>query len=283
MTGQQTTITSPDPETRAAWRVRLHEIIFEADTPAGRWFDCGLIAAIVASVLVVMLESIPDMNPKYFVLLYMAEWVFTVLFTIEYVLRLMCVVRPRRYALSFFGIVDLISFLPTYLSLIFPGAQALLVVRSLRLLRVFWVLKLGRMLTEAGALRDALMASRAKVAVFVMTVLILTMIFGTLMYVIEGDHNPGFVSIPHGVYWAIVTMTTVGYGDATPLTPVGKFVAATMMILGYSLIIVPTGMVSAEMAMSKYRRIQGRQSCSNCLAEDHEMDASFCRHCGTEL
>lgn len=279
----ESTSSPPNGPALSPWRARLHEIIFEADTRAGKWFDSVLIVAILLSVVVVMLASVPRINARYGTWLYAAEWFFTLLFTVEYAIRMMCVVRPVRYARSFFGVVDLLSFLPTYLSLIIPGAESLLVVRSLRLLRIFRVFKLGRMLSEAGALRDALLASRAKVLVFIMTVLILTTIMGALMYVVEGTSNAGFDSIPQSVYWAIVTMTTVGYGDATPLTPLGKILAAIMMIMGYSLIIVPTGIVSAELALSHGKRRIARQSCPNCLAEDHEADATFCKHCGTKL
>jgi len=284
---------TPDipPHNLSPLRQKIHEIIFEADTPAGKAFDVTLIAAIMLSVLVVMLDTVASYKESYHGLLFGLEWVFTLLFTIEYVLRLMSVRRPLRYAFSFFGLVDLLSILPTYLALIFPGIESLMVIRALRLLRVFRVFKLARFLSEADALRSALSASRAKITVFLVTVVILVVITGTAMYVIEGPNtiandpgNPGFSSIPQSIYWAVVTITTVGYGDATPDSVVGKVLAAIMMLIGYSMIIVPTGIISAEMARTyKDRDKITTQSCPSCTRDGHDTDAAHCKHCGEPL
>jgi voltage-gated potassium channel len=265
----------------------LHEVIFEADTPLGKFFDVALLIAIVLSVLAVMLESVDDIRKQYGDVLIAAEWFFTVLFTAEYVLRLICVVRARAYALSFFGIVDLLAILPTYISVLFPGAQSLAVVRALRLLRVFRVFKLGYFLTEAADLRKAVWDSRAKVVVFLATVIIIVVIVGSAMHLIEGgEEGTKFTSIPQSVYWAIVTMTTVGFGDITPQTPLGKVIASGLIIVGYSLIIVPTGFVSAELVESRRKSKQNAhtsQACRQCMREGHDADAKFCKYCGEGL
>jgi voltage-gated potassium channel len=265
----------------APWRARLHEIVFEADTVAGRAFDLALVALILTATLATMLETVPTLSPRTHAALVAAEWVFTALFTIEYGLRLVSVQRPLRYATSFFGIVDLLAVLPTYLSLLFPGAQSLLVIRSLRLLRAFRVLKLGRYLSEARSLREALLRSRAKITVFLATVLVVVTIVGAAMYLIEGPAR-GFTSIPASMYWAIVTMTTVGYGDISPETPLGRIVASALMVLGYALIIVPTGIVSAEMAQRAGQRVS-TQACPACSREGHDADARHCKWCGAAL
>lgn len=270
------------PTGAAPWRARLHEIVFEADTPQGRAFDVTLVVAILAAVLVAMLESVRGLPPAVHEALVAAEWVFTALFSIEYVLRLISVHQPLRYATSFFGIVDLLAVLPTYLSFVFPGSQSLLVIRSLRLLRIFRVLKLTRFLTEAQVLRRALLESRAKITVFLTTVLVSVVIVGATMYLIEGPEN-GFTSIPMGMYWAIVTMTTVGYGDISPGTTLGRIVASLLMVLGYSLIIVPTGIVSAEMAHQMTRRPISTQACPSCSRDGHDADARHCKWCGAGL
>ena len=269
----------------APWRSRLHEIIFEADTLGGRIFDVALLAAIVLSVLVVVLDSVEAVHERFEGLLLFTEWIFTVLFTIEYVLRLVCVRQPHRYAVSFFGVVDLLAVLPSYVAILLgglAGTQSILVVRALRLLRVFRVFKLARFLTEAGALRRAIFASRAKITVFLVTVAIAVIIMGTAMHVIEGPENEGFDSIPQSMYWGIVTLTTVGYGDAAPQTPLGKAVAAVMMIIGYSLIIVPTGIVSAELVQAARKSIT-TQFCPDCSREGHDADAIHCKYCGGKL
>jgi voltage-gated potassium channel len=265
----------------APWRERVHEVIFEADTPGGKAFDLALLACIVLSVVAVLLESVEEISALYGPALLRIEWVFTILFTIEYVLRLLSVGSPRRYALSFFGIVDLLAVLPTYLSLFVAGTQSLIVIRALRLLRVFRVLKLAHFVGEAHMLRAALRASIYKIIVFLGTVLTLVIIIGASMYLIEGEEN-GFTSIPRSIYWTIVTMTTVGYGKLTPGTVLGQFVASMVMILGYGIIAVPTGIVSVELANVRRLPIT-TQPCSECGGEDHDNDARFCKHCAASL
>jgi voltage-gated potassium channel len=263
------------------WRGRLHEIIFEAETPEGRAFDVALIGLILLSVLAVMLESLRGVRALYGPELYFAEWAFTILFTLEYALRLASVRRPLRYATSFFGVVDLLAIVPTYLGLLIPGGHYLLVVRILRLLRVFRILKLAEHLAEADVLMRALRASRRKISVFLLTVLTLVVIIGTLLYVIEGEAN-GFTSIPVGVYWAVVTLTTVGYGDISPKTPVGQTLAALVMIVGYGIIAVPTGIVTVEIAQAA-RKAVSTQSCPECSSQGHDADAIFCKYCAAKL
>lgn len=263
-------------------RARLHEIIFEADTRAGRLFDLVLIWLILLSVATVVLESVRGIRTQYGELLYALEWVFTVLFTVEYVLRLLSVRRPLRYATSFFGVVDLLAIIPTYLSIFVPGSQYLLVIRILRLLRVFRLLKLSEYVAEADTLRHALRASRRKISVFISAVLLLVVIIGALMYVIEGEAH-GFTSIPISIYWAIVTLTTVGYGDLSPRTPLGQMLASIVMILGYGIIAVPTGIVTVELTQAVRQRTISRQSCPSCGAEGHDPDALYCKFCGATL
>ena len=262
-------------------RERWREIIFEADTPAGRVFDVGLLWAIAISVAVVMLESVASIRDSYRDVLRTVEWGFTALFTLEYLARLYTSPRPVRYARSFFGMVDLLAVLPTYLSLVLPGSQSLITIRALRLVRVFRVLKLAHYLGEASVLAAALSGSRRKVTIFLGTVLILVMILGTAMYLIEGGES-GFTSIPRSVYWAIVTLTTVGYGDITPQTVPGQVLASVVMILGYAIIAVPTGIVTAEMIEVSRRPITTR-TCMACLSEGHLVESGFCRDCGESL
>jgi len=263
------------------WREILFEIIFEADTPAGKWFDIVLIISILLSVMTVMLDSVSSIRAKYGEFLYAAEWFFTILFTVEYIFRLLCIGKPIRYAVSFFGIVDLLAILPTYMSLLFFGSRYLLVVRVLRVLRIFRVLKLGHHTKEAAVLREALYASRQKIIVFIFVVLILVVIIGSLMYVIEEEEN-GFTSIPRSVYWAVVTLTTVGYGDISPKSGMGQFLAAIVMILGYSIIAVPTGIVTVELSRTQTGKTSSK-ACPNCSAEGHDKDAQYCKFCGTKL
>jgi voltage-gated potassium channel len=267
----------------ASWRENLRVIIFEADTPAGKAFDVALLVAIVLSVTAVMLESVAWVRRDYGVELSLIEWLFTLLFTVEYVLRLAVVPRASQYARSFFGVVDLLAILPTYLSVLVPGAQSLLVIRGLRLLRIFRVFKLGRFLGEANLLTQALTRSRHKVTVFLGTVLILVTILGAVMYLIEGPEN-GFTSIPLAVYWAVVTMTTVGYGDLVPQTVLGQTLAAMVMILGYSIIAVPTGIITAEIVETAVasRKVTTR-CCPHCMSEGHEPTAGYCKDCGGAL
>ena len=267
-----------------SWREQWYEIIFEADTPAGKFFDVGLLIAILLSVLVVMLESVSYVRAQHGLWLWRLEWGFTLLFTAEYAARILCARRPWRYVFSFYGVVDLLSIVPTYLVLLPPvsGVQRLAVIRALRLLRVFRIFKLAHMLSEASALREGIWASRRKIAVFLSFVLISVTIVGAAMHLVE-DQGSGFDSIPDGMYWAIVTMTTVGYGDATPHTAMGKALAATIMMLGYSMIIVPTGIVSAEMALRQGARTITTQVCPECMREGHELDAVHCKFCGGRL
>jgi len=263
------------------WRDILFEIIFEADTPAGKWFDIVLIISILLSVMTVMLDSVSSIRAKYGEFLYAAEWFFTILFTVEYIFRLLCIGKPIRYAVSFFGIVDLLAILPTYMSLLFFGSRYLLVVRILRVLRIFRVLKLGHHTKEAAVLREALYASRQKIIVFLFVVLSLVVIIGSLMYVIEEEEN-GFTSIPRSVYWAVVTLTTVGYGDISPKSGMGQFLAAIVMILGYSIIAIPTGIVTVELSRAQTGKTSS-QACPNCSAEGHDRNAQYCKFCGTKL
>ena len=265
----------------ASWRAAMHEIIFEADTPSGKLFDLALLVAIVLSVAAVVLESVEVIGARHGRLLRVAEWVFTVLFTIEYVLRLLSVRRPLAYARSFFGLVDLLAILPTYVSLLVVGAQSLLVIRALRLLRIFRVLKAARYVSEVTALVRALRASAAKIVVFLFTVMTIVLIMGAAMYVVEGKES-GFTSIPRGMYWAIVTVTTVGYGDIAPRTWFGQLLAALAMVLGYSLIIIPTGIFSMAL-VDAARGPVSTQSCSDCAREGHAPDAVYCKYCSGKL
>jgi voltage-gated potassium channel len=260
-------------------RSRLHEIIFEADTPAGKLFDVVLIWSILLSVLAVMLDSVTVVHDRYGTLLYGVEWFFTILFTIEYALRLLTIGRPIKYATSFFGVIDLLAIIPTYLSVLFPGSQVLIVIRVLRVLRIFRVFKLVQYISEANTLMQALRSSGRKIVVFLFVVMTLLIIFGSTMYVIEGEEN-GFTSIPRSIYWAVVTMTTVGYGDLSPKSAFGQTVAAVIMIIGFSIIAVPTGIVSAELGM--LTRVS-TQACPQCSAEGHDSGAKFCKDCGAEL
>ncbi len=273
---------SPEERPATRRRARLHEVIFESDTPAGRYFDLALIWLILLSVATVILESIREVRVQYGSLLYALEWMFTVLFTIEYALRLLSVRHPLRYARSFFGVIDLLAIIPTYLSVFVPGSQYLLVIRILRLLRVFRLLKLSEYVMEADTLRRALRASRRKISVFISAVVLLVVIIGAMMYVIEGEAN-GFTSIPVSIYWAIVTLTTVGYGDLSPKTPLGKMLASIVMVIGYGIIAVPTGIVSVELAHAVREKGVSGQSCPACSAEGHDPDAAYCKYCGEKL
>lgn len=265
----------------AGWRRRVYEVVFESDTRAGRAFDLVLTGVILASVATVVLESVASVRARYGAALTAAEWAFTLAFTAEYFTRLACVRRPARYALSFFGAVDLLAIAPTYASLLLPGAQALVVVRVLRVIRVFRILKLTAYRREARVLADALWAGRRKIGVFLVAVLSLLVVIGSLMYLIEGEEN-GFADIPTSVYWAVVTLTTVGYGDIAPKTPAGRALSAAVMILGYGIIAVPTGIVTAELARAG-RGPRGGPPCPGCGADGHDADARFCKHCGGRL
>ena len=265
---------------RSPWRVRLHEIIFESDTRAGRAFDIALLVAILVSILCVMLESVAAVRRQYGPLLDVIEWTVTIAFTIEYALRLVAVDNPWRYARSFLSIVDFLAVAPTYLGILVPEAQSLVVLRTVRLLRVFRIFKLSPFLGEAEQLSQALRASRRKITVFLGVIVTIVVVMGTVMYVVEGEAH-GFTSIPVSMYWAVVTMTTVGYGDIAPRTPLGQLLAAVLMILGYAIIAVPTGIVSAELART--HPPVSRQACPGCGVEGHDVDAVHCKYCGATL
>jgi len=262
---------------------KLHEIIFEADTWAGKLFDMTILAFTITSTFVVMLESVEWIRMKYGRIFYMVEWGFTAIFTVEYLLRLYCVRRPLKYATSFFGVIDLLSTVPTYVSLFIPGAQTLLAIRALRLIRIFRVFKLGYFVKEGFMIVSALRASRAKITVFLTFIFLSVIVIGAIMYLVEGGTNKDFSSIPQSMYWAIVTLTTVGYGDLTPITNLGQFLSAFVMILGYAVIAVPTGIVSSELIRSTKQVSTNTQSCPACSHEGHDNDADYCKYCGSKL
>jgi len=265
----------------ADWRLRLHEIIFEADTPAGKHFDILLIVAIILSIVTVMFDSVAEIRAQHGPMLYIIEWFFTLLFSVEYLLRIVSLRQPTKYARSFYGIVDLVSILPTYLSLLVPGSQYLMIIRVLRLLRIFRILKLAQYLNEAEVLLKAMRASLRKISIFLFVILSLVLIFGSLLYIIEGDEG-GFTSIGISCYWAITTLTTVGYGDISPQSPLGRAVASMIMIMGYGVIAVPTGIVTAELIAPITGKVS-TQACPACGAGKHSYDALHCKYCGTEL
>lgn len=267
-----------------SWKQKWYQVIFESDTPAGRRFDVLLLIAITGSLLVIMLESVPRLNEKYASTFVALEWFFTILFSIEYIIRLRIVRRPLSYVTSFYGIIDLISILPSYLAIVLGGAQYFIVIRSLRLLRVFRVLKMVRFIGEANVLSSALRASRHKIAVFLIAVICINFIMGTVMYLVEGPEN-GFKSIPISIYWCIVTLTTVGYGDISPATPLGQFIASVIMIMGYGVIAVPTGIVTSELAKAPQTSDpEGKtQACSVCEETGMAADAEYCQYCGEAL
>jgi len=274
-----------EPETRAisGWRFKIYEVIFGYDTPAGKLFDICLIIAIIMSVLVVMLESVSSYNEAYGTLFTRLEWIFTVLFTLEYIARIISIGKPIKYIFSFYGVVDLISLLPTYLALIFPPAFSLVDIRTIRLLRIFRILKLTRYMRASRILAEAIKNSGAKIGVFLLVVLTIVIIAGTLMYLIEGEEY-GFNNIPHSIYWAIVTLTTVGYGDISPSTPLGQVIASIIMIMGYGVIAVPTGIVGVELShVKKITSTTKTKACTSCALETHDKDARFCKRCGFGL
>ncbi|MEQ8702547.1 MAG: ion transporter [Phaeodactylibacter sp.] len=262
---------------------KIHEIIFEADTPEGKAFDVILLLLIAASVLTVTLESVEHLQQRYATVFTIVEWIFTVFFTLEYLLRLYCVLRPMKYATSFFGIVDLLAILPSYLALFLPTAQYFLIIRAFRLIRIFRIFKMAHFINEGDIIIQALRASRAKITVFLTFVSLLVIIIGAIMYLIEGGTNDGFSSIPRSIYWSIVTLTTVGYGDITPLTGLGQFISAIVMILGYAIIAVPTGIVSAEFVREYRNNKATTQACRYCGKEGHDHDAIHCKYCGEVL
>ena len=272
--------TDTREEPAGGWRQSIHEVVFESETPAGRAFDIAVICLILLSVAAVMLESMRSVRDVFGPELLMIEWTLTVMFTIEYFLRLVAVKRPFRYALSFYGIVDLAAIVPTYLGLFLPGTQFFLTIRILRLLRIFRILKLAEYTSESRIITSALQASRKKIFVFLVAVMTIVTVVGSLMYVVEGEEH-GFHDIPTSIYWAIVTLTTVGYGDLSPQTALGKFLASIVMILGYGIIAVPTGIVTAELARAG--KPASTQVCPECHAEPHDIDALYCKYCGTKL
>ena len=266
-----------------SFRQKIHEIIFEADTTSGKLFDIILLTAILLSILGVMLESVYEIDRKYHELIIAFEWGFTILFTIEYFFRIYAVNRPFKYIFSFMGIVDLLAIIPTYLIFILPAAHSLSVIRAIRLIRIFRIFKLSRYLRGAHTMQIALRSSRPKIIVFLLSVILLVIILGTLMYVIEsGARTNGFENIPNSIYWAIITLTTVGYGNIVPMTIFGKIVASFIMILGYGIIAVPTGIVTAEFSRKRKEKVN-TQVCPDCTAEGHEIEAKFCNKCGAEL
>ncbi|MDZ7639858.1 MAG: ion transporter [Bryobacterales bacterium] len=264
-----------------SWRRRLYVVIFESNTRAGRIFDVVLLVAIVASVLAVSLESVAEIQARYGDWLRRLEWIFTALFTAEYALRLYTAPSAARYARSFFGVVDLLAIVPSYVSILVPGAQSLLAIRALRLIRVFRILKLGEYLSEAEVLGEALRSSRPKITVFLTVVLTVVVLVGSAMYLVEGPEH-GFTSIPRSMYWTVVTLTTVGYGDIAPETPLGQFLASLLMILGYGIIAVPTGIVSVELARAEHHK-RGKRTCQGCGSTEHDSDARHCKHCGSAV
>lgn len=282
-----------DEKPDLGWKNKVHEIIYEADTPMGKLFDIILFFLIIISVLLVMLESVKEIDAKYHELLFTLEWVITIFFTIEYIARLICIKKPLKYVFSFYGIIDFLSTIPLYISYIFAGSQVLLAIRALRLLRVFRILKLVRFLGEASQLKNALKASRAKITVFLFAVLIVSVILGTLMYIVESE-EAGFTSIPTSIYWTIVTLTTVGYGDIAPITPQGQLIATIIMLVGYGIIAVPTGIVTVEFGKQSKEKTNtsaqagtyvhvNTQACPSCASEGHRDDASHCYNCGSKL
>ena len=268
--------------TKSEWRSKVFKIIYHADTPTGKWFDILLMVFIVLSVLTIILDSVLELHLKYGELFYVLEWFFTIVFTFEYILRLISIKSPVRYMFSFFGIVDILSIIPTYLSLFFVGTQQLLVIRILRILRVFRILKLVQYTHQAQILTNAVKNSRHKIFVFFFFIATVLIIFGSLMYLIEGSEN-GFNSIPHGIYWAVVTLTTVGYGDIAPHSVLGRIVASFIMLTGYSIIAVPTGIFAAELNKETKKNRMLSRLCNTCNLRGHTKSALFCRRCGEEL
>jgi voltage-gated potassium channel len=271
-----------EPQTKPGLRTAIYDVIFGYESTAGKRFDIALICMIVASVAAVMIDSVASFHASYGDLLYRLEWFFTIAFTIEYILRLYSSPHPRRYIFSFYGIIDLFSILPTYIAFLFPAAAYLIVIRIMRVLRIFRILKLFRYMGEANLLFVALLGARRKIFIFLFSVLTLIIVFGALMFIIEGPEN-GFASIPQSIYWAIVTITTVGYGDISPHTPLGQLIAAIAMICGYAIIAVPTGIIGAEL-MHEFQRkeaapVSEKRECSSCKATGHDTDARFCKYC----
>jgi len=270
------------PPSKQNWRNNIFKVIYHADTPAGKWFDILLIAFIVFSVLIIVLDSVTQIHLDYGEFFYILEWFFTIAFTLEYILRLISIKKPIGYIFSFFGVVDILSILPTYLSLFFVGTQSLLVIRILRILRIFRILKLVQYTDQTELLMTAIHNSRHKIFVFFFFILTVLVIFGSMMYLIEGPEN-GFTSIPHGIYWAVVTLTTVGYGDIAPHTVLGRAVASFIMLTGFSIIAIPTGIFTAEINKITKRSRKYSRRCEACGLRGHTANANYCRRCGEEL
>ncbi|MEJ7588343.1 MAG: ion transporter [Ferruginibacter sp.] len=264
------------------WQHRLHEIIYESDTRAGKVFDISLLILILSSIIVVMMDSVNRWHLLNGRLFFLLEWGFTGLFTIEYILRLICIKKPWRYVFSFLGFIDLLAIIPSYLSIFFAGAQSLLVLRALRLMRIFRIFKLSHFLSEMQFLGVAIKGSLRKISIFMLVVLTLVIIMGSIMYLVEKGQN-GFSSIPDSIYWAIVTITTVGYGDISPATPLGKVIASMIMMMGYGIIAVPTGIVTTEMALAMRKKETRAEACRSCGREGHDTDAICCKYCGEKL
>ena len=264
------------------WRKRMNEVIFGAETRAGKWFDLILLLIILISVIVVMLDSVPSYHDLIGTELYTIEWVVTIIFTLEYLARIICVKRPLQYMLSFYGLIDLFSIIPTYLGLFVVGTSSLSVLRSIRLIRIFRILKLSQFVDDANRLGNALKTSRNKILVFLFVILMLVTILGTIMYLVESA-DAGFTSIPRSIYWAIVTLTTVGYGDIAPATELGQFIASAIMILGYAIIAVPTGIVTNEFLRQPQQKPLSNHACPNCSKTGHDADAEYCKYCGADL
>jgi voltage-gated potassium channel len=265
------------------WKAALHNVIYESNTPAGKAFDVALLILILSSIMVVMLDSVESYNKRYGELFYALEWGFTIIFTIEYILRLISIQKPLLYVVSFLGVIDLLAFLPGYLSIFYAGTQSLMVLRALRLLRVFRIFKLSHYLSEMRFLMEAMRSSLKKITIFMIVVLTLVVILGSIMYLVEKGVNEAFSSIPSSIYWSIVTITTVGYGDITPVTSFGKFVASVIMLIGYGIIAVPTGIITTEMALAIRKKAESPEVCPNCGKEGHDRNARFCKFCGSPL
>ena len=270
------------PENFSDFREKLHEIIFEAETPEGKRFDVVLLIAIVVNVFILLLESIPGQSEEMIRFYHVVEWIFTVFFTVEYLLRIYCVYRPVKFVTGFFGIIDLLSILPTYISLVYPGMQSLMVIRSLRLLRLFRIFKLHQFTRQSIILRNSVVESWSKIVIFSFFIMIVVFIFGSIMYVVESPVNPKFDSIPRSIYWAIITVTTVGYGDISPVTAFGQFIASFTMLLGYAVLAVPTGILTSSMIRVS-KREANTITCKSCGLEGHDPEALFCRKCGAHL
>ena len=273
---------SDDEKGLRRWQLRLHEIIYESETPAGKAFDIALLIFIVISILVVMLDSVSTLHDRFGRFFYISEWIFTGVFTIEYILRLSCIRKPLKYVFSILGLIDLLAIIPSYLSIFIAGSQSLLVFRALRLLRIFRIFRLVHFISEMRFLSVALKNSIRKISIFILFVITMVVILGSIIYLAEGRTN-GFTSIPQSVYWAIVTITTVGYGDIAPVTPMGKLIASFIMLLGYGIIAVPTGIVTTEMALAVKGRRQGNEACPSCGREGHDEDANYCKYCSGKL